>query len=201
MSDRQEKLTRMQRKVSEGIEQGRGPAAKAALSRSWRDAVPELPIRFSVALKKPDHKATRELLRRARKNAGSAPPLRLVRENDRTYVETVRGKRLRIGRLPSSDARLLEAFGRDAKLYRPQILEVRYDDDNRVRYVAIELVRGEIYSCPACKKRHSGPHAYCDRCRKEGREGESFEHTPVQIQEAVEAVIADEADLDEELPI
>ena len=201
MSEQQEKLTRMQRQVSEGLADGRVPAAKAALSRSWRDAVPELPIRFSVALKDPKHKATRELLRRARRNEGAAPPLCLRQDGGKTYVETVRGKRLRIGRLPGSDARILEAFGKDAKLYRPQLLEVRYDDENRVRYVAIEMVRGEIYSCPSCKKRHSGPHAYCDRCRKEGREGQGFEHTPVQIQEAVEAVIADEADLDEELPI
>ena len=55
MSEQQEKLTRMQRQVSEGLADGRVPAAKAALSRSWRDAVPELPIRFSVALKDPKH--------------------------------------------------------------------------------------------------------------------------------------------------
>jgi hypothetical protein len=201
MTERQEKLTEMQKKVLEGLQGGRAPAAKAALTRSWRDAVPDLPVRFSVVLRKTDAQAVAELLRRARRNRGSSPPLRLRKRKGVIYVETVRGARLEIGQLPRSESQLLSDFGADAKLYRPQLLEVRYDDDNRVRFVAIELVRPELFQCPSCDRRHKGPHAYCSKCRAAGEEGEGFEHTPVQIHEAIEAVIADGANLEDDLPI
>jgi hypothetical protein len=201
MSERQKKLTEMQRRVQEGLDGGRAPAAKAALTRSWRDAVPELPVRFSVVLTKIDEAAVSELLRRARRNRGSSPPLRLRKKQGVIVVETIRGARLLLGQLPKSETQLLSDFGADAKLYRPQLLEVRYDDDNRIRVVAIELVRPELYHCPNCGRRHKGPHAYCSRCRSAEVEEAGFEHTPVQIHEAIEAVIADGADPDEELPI
>lgn len=165
-------LARMQELVQQSLERGRVPAAKAALSRSWRNNVPELPVRFSVLLVRLRQEDCAAVLRRLRANRGSKPPLRLLRARDGSVrVCTSRGQKLILGDLPRGEVRLLQDLGSDASLYHPELLEVLHDSHGQVRSVSIELVR-----------------------RKNPEEEK--DHLPVQIHEALEAVMAEE-DVDE----
>lgn len=133
-------------RVEERLAQGSPDQAKREFTRSWRDTVPELPLRFSVILVRVKDKAVREVLRRRRENDGVAPQLRLdYEEEGRIKVRMARGAKLRLGDLPAADVDLLEQLGKKARrLYRPQLLEVRHDDESgKLEYVAVELVRAE----------------------------------------------------------
>jgi hypothetical protein len=166
--EQKQKLSRMQSLVQESLDRGRLPAAKAALSRGWRESVPDLPLRFSVLLLRPREDDVAAVLRRLRANGGRKPPLRLSRGKDGSIrVCTRRGKKLVLGELPRGEVKLLRDLGRDANLYQPELLEIRHDDHGRVRSVAIELIR------PGDKHEDS---------------------LPQQIHEAIEAVMAEDVD-------
>lgn len=175
MSDSDKDLARMQELVQESLQRGRVPAAKAALSRSWRDNVPELPVRFSVMLVRLRQEDCAAVLRRLRANHGGRPPLRLLRARDGSFqVVTKRGKRLVLGELPRGEVKLLRDLGSEADLYRPELLEVRHDSYGQVRAVSIEMVR------------RKNPEKAGDRL-------------PLQIHEALEAVIAEDSEDDLEI--
>src|SRR5690606_35075733 len=98
----QEKARQLDERVAAELEAGESARARQALSRSWRELVPDLPLRFSVPLKRVDRDAVREVLRRWRVS-GKRPPLRMVAAEDRIAIETQRGRKLRLGLLPRSE--------------------------------------------------------------------------------------------------
>lgn len=178
-------------RVEAGVERGNVSSAAAAFTRSWRDAVPELPLRFSVILVRVDRRAVAQLIARMRRNKGRPPQLKLDHIDEKTVrVVTARGKRLILGELPHADVKLLVELGKDARLYRPQLLEIRHDEEGKLRYLAVELVRPELQVCPVCGKKHSGSHLRCNNCRRKRRRAETtpFEHTPVPLQEAIDRI-------------
>lgn len=204
--ERRAEATDLVGRVDAGVERGNVPSAQAAFTRSWRDAVPELPLRFSVMLVRVDRRAVSSLHARIRKARGrKAPPLKLERVDERTVrVITARGKRLVLGELPHADVKLLTELGRNSRHYRPQLLEISHDEEGQFRYIAVELVRPEMHRCPGCSRKHSGAHTYCADCRRRHQEDseQSFEHTPVQIQEAIERITAETSGLgDDDLPV
>lgn len=128
--------------INSKIASGQTIGAKRALTSSWRDSVPELPIRFAVILVGLNKDNIREIVKRSRKNKTS-PKLKLVWENNKIEVWTSQGKKLHLGNLPSSDALMLLDLGTKAKRYKPKFLELDTDDSGEVDYLAIELVRPE----------------------------------------------------------
>ena len=171
--------------VSERLEGGSVRAAKQALSRAWRELVPELPSRFSVPLRRVDPKAVAEVRRRMARS-GKRPPLKLRRDEGRVWVETARGRRLRLGRLPSAEANLLEELNALSK-YRPKLLRVEQDELGQVSGVVVELVRPLQRICPACGKVHEEGTPLCADCREsEGEVVERAEGAPVDLQEAID---------------
>ncbi len=136
----QERARQLAERVSEHAEAGDLTKARQALSRSWRELVPDLPERFAVLLKRLDRDAVREVLVRQRERGGRVR-LRLIEKDDRLAVATSHGKTLILGLLPKADTRLLEEFGAEGRRYRPQLLEVNREPDGEIRSVAVELVR------------------------------------------------------------
>jgi len=167
-------------RVSENLEAGKVQQAKSELSRAWRDLVPELPRRFAVSLRSVDRKAAIELGRRLRRSKGR-PQLRLAERDGRWWVETARGKKLVIGRLPSAEARLLADLGQ-LKHYRPQLLAISQDDEGRIERVSVELVRRDLRRCEQCGRSYRGSGELCGDCRR----GEGERPTRQQLQEALD---------------
>lgn len=130
--------------ISDQISAGKITGAKQTLTRSWRDAVPELPIRFAVILVDLDKTAVKGLLQRMRKNK-STPRLKLEWKKDKNKIEvhTSQGKTFRIGNLPASDSIMLLDLGKKAKKYKPKLLEIKQDENGEINYLAIELIRPE----------------------------------------------------------
>lgn len=198
---RHEQAEKIGRQVDAALDRGNLSSAKAAFTRSWREAVPELPARFSTILVHLDRRAVAALLERMRRNSGRKPHLKLSRNDEgRVAVVTSRGERLELGCLPHEDVKMLEEL--DAlDDYRPRLLEVRHDESGSLRYVAVELVRPVPRKpCSSCGARHSHRGPLCDDCyaasQDEGKRG-VIEHTPVRIQEAIEQ-IASESGLDDD---
>ena len=132
--------------ISEKISSGQHIGAKRALTNSWRDAVPDLPVRFAVILVRLDRDNTRTILKRMRKSK-TKPNLRLVWEDDHIEVWTSRGTPIRIGDLPVSDSIMMNDLGDKAKKYKPQLLEINTSDETgEIEYLAIELVRPDTKS-------------------------------------------------------
>jgi hypothetical protein len=185
---------RLADKVAEHLAGGEPERASRALARGWRDAVPELPLRFAVILTGLDAKAIAAALRRS-SNRGEPPRLRLRRVEGRIEVLTIRGARP-LGRLPEREVRMLDELGADAHLYRPQLLEVEHDPEGALVRVAVELVRPEMRICSSCGRKHSGDHVNCERCRRRRRRKgeESFESSPLGFQEAVDQIVSSEGD-------
>lgn len=167
-------------RVTENLEAGNVQQAKSQISRAWRDLVPELPPRFAVSLRSLDRKAATELGRRLRRSKGR-PQLRLVERDGRWWVETARGKRLVIGRLPSAEERLLADLG-EVKRYRPQLLEIAHDDEGQIERVSVELVRRDLRRCAQCGRGYRGSGELCADCRREWPE----RPTRQQLQEALD---------------
>jgi hypothetical protein len=136
--DNQNPLT----EIAEKIASGQTVSAKRTLTQTWRDAVPSLPVRFAVILVRLEKKTALEIIKRMKKTQ-SPPQIILKWEKDRVEVWTARGKKLHLGDLPSSDTLMLSDLGEQAKKYRPQILEIKTDDQGVVEHIAIELVRPE----------------------------------------------------------
>lgn len=186
-------------KVEEHISKGDSSSAKRAFSRSWREAVPELPLRFSVILVKPDKEAIERVIKRMR-SGKDVPKLKLVHSRDGDWeIRTSSDKRL--GNLPSQDGKLLDEFGSASRLYDPQLLEIRTDEEDNFSHMAVELVRPEVRYCSSCGKEHQDDHANCAQCRsKRRRKGDELtEQTSVGFHEAVDAIA--EAPDDNNLPI
>lgn len=186
-------------KVEEHISKGDSSSAKRAFSRSWREAVPELPLRFSVILVKPDKDAIERVMKRIR-SGKEGPKLKLVHSREGDWeVRTSSDKRL--GSLPSQDGKLLDEFGADSRLYSPKLLEIRTDEEDNLSHMAVELVRPEVRYCSSCGKEHQDEHANCAECRsKRRRKGDELtEQTSIGFHEAVDAIA--EAPDDEDLPI
>lgn len=200
MSDNQhneltERAAELVGEISEHVREGNPGRAESAFRRGWRDSVPELPLRFSVVLVRPDRDVVSAIHRLI--NDGSEPELTLQREdNNLVLVMMTSGER--VGNLPALDSRLLLEFGDDADLYRPQVLEIRYDDNGRFDYIAVELVRPEVRYCTSCGEKHDGPHANCAKCRgKRRRVGEEvYEAPPINFHEALDVIVTDQDDAD-----
>ena len=152
--------------VAEHLRGGHTGRAQAAFSRGWRDAVPELPLRFSVILVRPDREVVAEVDKLVRE--GTEVKMQLERI-DESLVQVVLADAQRVGNLPAEDARLLQDLGADADLYSPLVLEIRYNEKGRLDYIAVELVRPEVRYCSACSRQHSGPHVNCEECRAKRR--------------------------------
>jgi len=183
--------------VSERLEGGSVRAAKRALSRAWRELVPELPPRFSVSLRRVDPKAVAEVRRRMSRS-GKRPPLRLQRDEGRIWVETARGRRLRLGRLPSAEANLLEELGA-LRRYRPKLIRVEQDEMGQVSGVIVELVRPLERICPSCGQLHEEGAPLCAACReREGAgAGGRSEGAPIELQEAIDDLAREAEDFPE----
>lgn len=128
--------------ITEKIASGQSLAAKRALTRAWREAVPDLPVRFAVILVRLNEEGVSKLIQRMKKS-GSLPGLKLIWHKNKIEVWTSRGKSFYIGDLPSSDALMLSDLGDQAKKYRPKLIEISTNDDGSVDYLAIELIRPE----------------------------------------------------------
>ena len=128
--------------INSKIASGQTIGAKRALTNSWRDSVPELPVRFAVILVGLNKDNIREIVKRSRKNKTS-PKLKLVWKDNKIEVWSSQGKKLHIGNLPSSDALMLSDLGKKAHRYKPKFLELDTDESGEVDYLAIELVRPE----------------------------------------------------------
>lgn len=131
--------------ISDKISLGQGVGAKRSLTKAWREAVPEIPVRFAVILVRLDEKSVLEIIKRMKKS-DSPPQLKLEWRKDRIEVWTSRGKKIRIGDLPSSDSMMLFDLGGKAKKYRPQIIEIKTSEDGEIEHFAVELVRPETES-------------------------------------------------------
>lgn len=187
-------------KVEEHLSKGDTSSAKRAFSRSWREAVPDLPLRFSVILVKPNKDLIEKVTKRMRKGGG-APKLSLVNTRDGDWeVRTSSGRRL--GNLPSQDAKLLDDLGTDSRLYNPELLEIRSDDEDQFLHIAVELVRPEVRYCSSCGKEHQDDHVNCADCRsKRRRKGDEVtEQTAIGFHEAVDA-IAEAPEKEDDLPV
>jgi hypothetical protein len=190
----QDQGRKLRDQVEEHLSKGDKTSAKRAFSRSWRDAVPDLPLRFSVILVKTDPEAIEGVAKKMRQGK-KAPKLRLVHTRSGSWE--VRATRT-LGSLPAPDGKLLTELGASSRLYRPELLEIRSDEKGDFDYIAVELVRPETNFCSSCGKEHKGEHENCSDCRAlRRRKGEEkTEQTAVGFHEAVDAIT-----LDTDLPI
>jgi hypothetical protein len=190
----------MAERVEDKRRQGSISNARAAFSRSWREAVPELPLRFSVILVHTDEKNILRLAKRLGRQSSTPPKLKLIRRHE-GYIDVLTSGNVILGRLPSADSQLLRELGPAAKSYEPQLIEIRNTPEEGLDYIAIELVRPELKYCSSCGKQHDGAHVNCQECRqKRRRRGpEQVESSPIAFHEALEAII--DEDSAEDLPL
>lgn len=184
-------------RLQDHVAEGEVERARRIFSRSWREAVPELPQRFPVILVRPDKDRITRMVKRLRKD-GQLPALRLVLRGETAKVVTSSGKR--VGDLSARDRDFLKSLGKGARLYEPRLLEVNVDEQGALSSVAAELVRPEVSTCPDCGALHTGLHLRCEDCRQQGQRSEKAEAeaAPVAFHDAVAAIIA-EPDPDDEL--
>lgn len=196
-------LGEMTQAVEEKLREGQVPQARrelTAASDSWRDALPEPPLRFPVKLVKLSSSAATELLRRSLKSRGR-PPLKLEKREDGVAIVTARGKKLQIGFLPQGEVNMLLEFDPKLRIFRPRLLDIGREEDGSVSSVAVELVRPERHRCPECGNLHSGTHQMCSKCRKRKKPQADKEvgGLPVPVQDAIDAILAEAGD--EDLPV
>jgi len=174
--------------VSEHMREGQPARANQAFARGWRDAVPDLPLRFSVILVRPDRKVITGLDKQLRDE--NEPEMCLQRVDLSTVTVNLTEGGQRIGNLPADDARLLHELDADAALYRPQVLEIRYNARGRLDHIAVELVRPEVRLCSSCGEPHAGSHVNCDKCRSKRRPkgDERYEASPVSFHDAIDEI-------------
>jgi hypothetical protein len=177
------------KEISEHLREGDHGSASRAFARGWRDAVPDLPLRFSVILVRPDRDVIASLYKQLRDGDELEMCLQRVSASEVT-VNLVDGGQ-RIGDIPAADARLLHELDADSALYRPQVSEVRYTARGRFDYIAVELVRPEVKLCSSCGEPHTTPHVNCAKCRSERRPKgeESYERAPLHLHDALDAVV------------
>jgi hypothetical protein len=181
--DRLDNLNKLVNRVQNSLDEGNMAVAKGALTRGWRDAVPDLPRRFTVVLVRVNIQDLKALIKRNKRNKTSSPQLKIVKKKKSYFVETSRGERLVLGEMPYDEIRLLEEMGKESKLFRPKLFEIYYNDEGKVRGVAIEMVR---------------PDSDKPATRGKRKPEETFEHTSVQLNEAIDNIILE---TDEEVDI
>jgi hypothetical protein len=181
-------------RVDSYLRRGALQTARRAFNKSWRDAVPELPLRFSVILVRPERSVVVAILHMMR-NGQSAPQLGFVFDDGAVAVHRV-DTTDRLGQLPTQDARLLSELGAGAELYTPHLLEIRTTSAGRLDYVAVELVRPEERSCLICgEPAQEGSETCALHARKRrlpARNVHQAEDFPVPFHEALDA-LANEA--------
>lgn len=124
-------------KMKTQLDAGELSQAKSTLSKAWRELIPEPPARFVVSLREIDQDAVREAMRRWKKS-GKRPPVSLKNEGDDWVIRLSRGERLKLGRLPRSETRLLTELGTAASRYKPTLLTARITDSGPI--VTIEMI-------------------------------------------------------------
>lgn len=181
-------------RVQEQVDEGKVDKARRIVSRSWREAVPELPQRFPVILSHPDKERVARMVKKIR-SGGDIPELKMVLRGKKAKITSKSGKR--IGDLSARDRDFLKSLGKAARLYEPRLLEIKSDDDGKLSSVAVELVRPEVSVCPECESYHPGIHVLCDDCRaglsRSAKKSEP-EPAPVEFHDAVAAIIAEPED-------
>lgn len=127
--------------------EGRPRLAAAAFEEAMRDCLPDLPLRFSLLLVRPDEGQVEELAEAIYRQDEIG--LRLA-EGPRGVLAVFRGP-LRIGDLSVRDDELVRGFGAEGvALYEPRILEILFLDDGALQSIAVELVRPEQRRCAGC---------------------------------------------------
>jgi len=194
-----ERAAELAEEISGHVRDGAHDRAARAFRRGWRDAVPELPLRFSVILVRADRELVAWLHRQLVDH--SEPEIALRRSDESSVDVVIAATGQRLGSLPAQDARLLAELDAADDLYRPQVMEIRYDERGRFDHIAVELVRPQLRYCSACTKPHAGPYVNCDECRaKRRRKGEErYEASPVAFHEALDAIAREPEDSSDEL--
>lgn len=173
MDDMKEHLSEAEKlinEVDEKLDSGSEAAAKNTFNRDWRDAVPDLPLRFSVILSNINIKNIKQILEKTK--GYKYPQLTLFLHEGGISVKMSRGRKLTIGMLPEADSQMLLELGNKAvKAYKPVILELGRNDQGGIIYIAVELIRKEKKSKEAAMK--DNPE-------------DIQKYTPVAVQEAFE---------------
>lgn len=201
--DKEKNLSEVPQEVEEKLREGQVSQARRRLTAStdsWRDALPELPLRFPVKLVRLDSAAATDLLRRSVRSRGR-PPLRLEKRDKGIVVVTSRGKKLEVGFLPQSESDMLLDIDPKLRVFRPRLLDIGRDEEGTVTSVAVELLRPELHRCPECGNRHSGTHQLCKKCRKSKKPQANQEvgGLPVPVADAIDAILSEAGD--EDLPV
>lgn len=171
------------------VREGETDAAEKAMRRATRDVLPDLPLRFTVRLRRVQPDAVARAM--ALLQAGGALDLDMEYEKPGRLVVTTGGATL--GTLPAT-ARDLVAQGAGVYEAHPVSLAV---SDGSAR-MAIELVRREMRICSSCGSEHDSDTINCPTCRqRRRRKGEAegtFEPPPVALQRALDAIVESSED-------
>lgn len=179
--------------VDDLIRAGRPRLAQQALEQAVADCLPDLPLRFSLLVRRIDEVQVLALAEAVR--ASQDVDLRLMRSEDTVQLRWSAG---RLGQLSARDSELLRGFGRQAALYDLRVLEISFGIEGGVSTFAIELSRPEFRRCSSCGRLHSGLHINCEDCRRrrrpKGEEAETFEPAPVPLAVALEELLRTRAE-------
>lgn len=163
--DLQAEARELAARVDEYLQKGSTRSATRVFSQSWRETVPDLPLRFSVMLKQVDDAVILDMLAKLR--GGDRPLLALRHRRKLGVIEVVDTvSRKALGLLPAQDAQLLIDLKAVRGYYSPHLSEIKINERGRLQYVAVELVRAE--------------------------EVEQDEQSPVHFHDAVDAFIQEE---------
>jgi hypothetical protein len=186
--DEREGAPRLDERVLDLIEAGRQPAARRDLARNWREATPELPLRFPIVVTAFSQRGMGRLLASIRR--GEKPEnlrLGVSRRRIAVYIGA-----LKLGELPRADSDFLYGLGEDRDLYRISLRAIRFDTQGRPEALEAELVREEWNVCTYCGSLHNEPHLNCTSCRKSrrrvDRERARIEAPPIGLHEALDAL-------------
>lgn len=140
---------------------GRPRLAAAAFDQAMRDCLPDLPLRFSLLLVRPDDDQVEEVAEAVYRQ--DEVTLRLA-EGPRGVLAVYRGT-IRLGDLSVRDDELVRGFGAEGlALYEPRILEILFREDGELQSVAVELVRPELRLCGGCGRTFTEHLPRCPHC-------------------------------------
>lgn len=163
---------------------GRPRLAAAAFEEAMRDCLPDLPLRFSLLLVRPDDDKVEELAEDVYRQ--DEVTLHMA-EGPRGVLSVYRGE-IRLGDLSSRDDELVRGFGDEGRaLYEPRILEILFRDGGELQSVAVELVRPEQRLCGACGRTFSEHQARCPHCG--ASEAEATGKAPAALADALEDIV------------
>lgn len=187
-------------RVDDLLDEGKPLAARSVLGRNWQDAVPELPLRYTVVLEQVSERTTRRIARILHEH-DPVPTLSLHLRGSRRLrvlvrVSTPGSNDERLGEFSPEQAQFLHSLGERASLYRAQLTAIRASGA-----ATIELVRPELRSCSSCERLHAELHVNCAECRKLRRpkapERVESETPALALQEALDAIALDTGTADE----